>query len=89
MTQRSRIGPPSDLRSLRQQGRAGWSCPSRAALKNVAAAVLLAGAFFALPKVVGPNFLHDLLSGGLAAAIAAGDWMRAALAYAFDSIPVR
>ena len=89
MTQRSRIAPPSDLRSLRQQGRAGWSCPSRAALKNIALAILLAGAFFALPRFVGPNFFPHLLSGALTTVIAAGDWMRAALAYAFDSIPVR
>lgn len=89
MVHRSRIAPPSDLRSLRQEGRASRSRPVQAALKHVVAAVLLAGAFYALPKVFGPAFFHDQLGGAVSAAAAAGEWVRAALVAAFESIPVR
>lgn len=89
MVHKSRIAPPSDLRSLLQQGRAGRSHPVQAALKHLVAAVLLAGAFYALPKVFGPAFFHEQLGGAVSAAAAAGGWVRAALVVAFESIPVR
>lgn len=89
MAHRSRIAPPSDLRSLRQQGRAGRSRPVQAALKHVVAAAVLAGTFYALPKVFGPAFFHDQFGGAVSSAAAAGRWARAALVAAFESIPVR
>lgn len=89
MVQRSRIAPPSDVRSLQQQRREGLPHPGRAALKHLAIAVLLAGAAYASPRLFGPGFFHDQLHGAVAFAASAGEWVRTALVAAFQSIPVR
>lgn len=89
MLQKSRIAPPSDLWSLRRQGRAGGPHPIQATLKHVLAAVVLAGAFYALPKIFGPALFHDKFNGAMAGAAIAGEWVRTALVVAFESIPVR
>ncbi len=89
MVQRSRIAPPSDLRSVRQQRRAGPPRPARAAFKHMAAGAVLAGAVYALPALVGPWPPHDARDGARAIAVAAGGWTRAAFVAAFQSIPVR
>ena len=87
MVQRSRIAPVSDLRSLGKRGGKAPSRPARAALRNVAVLVLLVGLVFALPQFFGPGFFHDRARGVVAFATAAGSWVRAALAAAFQSIP--
>lgn len=89
MIQRSRIAPPSDVRSLRQQRRGSLPHPGRTALMHAALAALLVGALFASPGVFGPGFVQEQLRGAMAFAAAAGEWARAAMVAAFQSIPVR
>lgn len=93
MNRRSRIAPESEVRSLRQGRRRGKG-PSRpdriAAFRNVSALVLLAVLACALlPALSGPHFFFDRARDAVALAVAAGEWLRAALAAAFQSIPVR
>lgn len=88
MIQKSRIAPPSEVQAVRRQRGKRPVHPARAALRHVAVAVL-AGAVYALPKLLGPDFFHDWIGGAMAFAAAAGDWVRTALVVAFESIPVR
>lgn len=87
--QKSRIAPPSEAQAVRRQRGRRPLRPAQAALRHVAVAVLLAGAVYALPKLFGPDFFHDRIVGAMAFGAAAGDWVRTALAIAFESIPVR
>lgn len=89
MVQRSRIASLSDAGSPRRPRGKSQSRPGKAAMKQMAVVLLLAGSFYALPKLLGPGFVHDRLSGALGFAAAAGEWGRSALAVAFESIPVR
>ena len=89
MVQRSRIAPESDVRSLgKRRGKAPLR-PVQATLRNLVVLVLLVALVYALPKLFGPGFFHDQARGVVAFAAAAGDWARAALSAAFQSIPVR
>ncbi len=88
MVQRSRIAPESDLRTLGKRRGKAPSRPAQATLRNLAALVLLVALVCALPRLFGPGFFHDQARGVAAFAIAAGDWARAALSAAFQSIPV-
>lgn len=89
MVQRSRIAPPSDLRSLKKSRGGGSAGRAVAVLKNAAMLVLLVALFFALPKVLGPGFWHDQARGVVAFVYAVGEWLRAALSAAFLGIPMR
>ena len=62
--------------------------PTRAALRHLASLALFAALVYALPKLLGPGFFHDQARGVAAFATATGEWVRAALAAAFRSIPV-
>ncbi len=88
MVQRSRVAAESDVRSLRKHGgKAPWR-PAQAAARHLAALALLAALVYALPSILGPGFLHDQARGVAAFATTTGEWVRAALAAAFRSIPV-
>lgn len=89
MVQRSRIAPPSDLRSLKKSRGRGSAGRAVAVLKNAAMLVLLVALFFTLPKILGPGFWHDQARGVVAFLHVAGDWLRAALSVAFLGVPVR
>ena len=89
MVHRSRIASPSDAASLHRQRGKGPARPAQAALKHLAVVLLLAGAVYALPKLLGPSFFHGRLSDAMGFAAAAGEWARAALAVTFESIPMR
>ncbi len=90
MIQRSRIAPVSEVRSLRQHRGKAPLRPAEAAFRNVMALVIVAAALaYAWPTLFGPAFLHDQARSAAALVITAGDWARAALAAAFQSIPVR
>ena len=90
MNQRSRIAPESEVGFLRARRGKAPSRPDRIALGNAAAlALLVALACAALPAVSGPHFFFDRARDTAAFAVAAGGWARAALAAAFESIPVR
>lgn len=87
MIQRSRIAPPSDAQMLRRHCGKGPPRLARAALRQVTVAVVLACMVYALPGLVGPGFFHDRVGNALAFA-AVGEWARATLVAAFESIPV-
>ena len=89
MLQRSRFAPAHDSWSAGKPGGRTWSRPARAALKHAAALALLAGLVWAMPKLLGPGFFHDQARAAIGLAAAVGEWARAALAAAFQSIPVR
>ena len=90
MVRSSRIAPESDVRSLRERRGKAPPRPARAAaLRTVAAFALLTALVYATPMLFGPGFFHDRARGVVAFAAAAGDLARAALAAAFQSIPVR
>jgi hypothetical protein len=89
--QRSRLASESEIRSLRQARREKSPFrPGPAAFRNVLALVLLAALACALlPAFSRPHFLFDLARDAVAFAMAVGEWLRSALAAAFQSIPVR
>lgn len=89
MVQRSRIAPMSEAASVRAKKGRGPLRPAQVAAKHVSILVLLACLLYALPKILGPSFLHDRASGLMASAAAAGGWVRATLVVGFESIPVR
>ncbi len=88
MAQRSRIAQESEVRSLRERRLQAPVRPHRVALRNLSALVLFAALVYALPALFRPDFFFDQARGVAAFAIAAGDWARAALSAAFQSIPV-
>lgn len=90
MSQRPRIAPASEVRSLRKGRGSAGPAPSRAALGSAAALVLLLAALAcALPALVRPGFFFDQARGAVGFTIGAGEWIRAALTAAFQNIPVR
>ena len=89
MVQRSRIAPESDVRSLKKRRGQAPVDLHRIALRNLAALVLLAALICGLPAFFRPDFFSDQARGLMGFAAAAGEWVRAALAAAFNSIPGR
>ena len=89
MVQRSRIAPEPEVGWLRKRRGPAPARPHQIAIRNLVALVLLAALVCSLPAFLGPYFFEDQAKGLVAFAVAAGDWARAALAAAFNSIPTR